>query len=59
MYIDWPQGIYLAINILSMGILIAEHGKPRAGKENCLPGIIGGAICLALLYWGGFFAPPQ
>jgi len=51
----WPQVIYLATVFFALGISIAEHGKPKEGKNNSLGFFIGLLIQLSLLYWGGFF----
>lgn len=49
-----PQIIYLGLVSLSLGIQIANHGKPRS-NENAWAGFIGICITIGLLYWGGFF----
>ena len=56
MNIGWPEGIYLAFVLVATGWSIANHGKPRTGKQNGLASILGGLIVFGLLWWGGFFA---
>jgi hypothetical protein len=55
MHIGWPQGIYLALVFLSLGIGIANHGRPRPPYNGGLH-VVGVLIVLPLLYWGGFFS---
>lgn len=50
-----PQIIIIAIYALSVGIDIAKHGEPKTGRYNAAASLIGSAIGLSLLYWGGFF----
>lgn len=54
MIIGWPQGIYLVLITLSLGITIAKWGEPQTGTHGWGT-IIGVAIVLPLLYLGGFF----
>jgi len=50
-----PQILMIAIYMLSLGINLAEHGKPRAGTYNFWSALIATAIAFAILIWGGFF----
>lgn len=45
------------IVLVAVGLLGAanKHGKPKEGKENFWPVLIGTAISASLLYFGGFF----
>lgn len=52
--LGWPQIIYMLLVALSFGVTVAKHGEPR-DPHNCLTQLIGIAIVLPLLYWGGFF----
>lgn len=54
MNIGWPQGITLGLLILSLGVALAEHGRPR-GPSNAWMTLIATIIHIALLWWGGFF----
>lgn len=54
MDIGWPQIIYLALSFLAVGIALAKHGERRE-PWNVLHSILGSALALALLWWGGFF----
>ena len=51
-HIGWPEGIYLALNILCMGYVGAEKGASAAIGY----GLAWLFITLPLLVWGGFFA---
>ena len=55
MVIGWPQGILLAIYILSVGICMARYGEPKHDTYDLIDVMIAPGIVLALLYWGGFF----
>lgn len=52
--IGWPQGIYLALTLFGLGVVVAKHGKPREAYDATIT-TIGTALILGLLYWGGFF----
>lgn len=54
MDIGWPQLIYLGLSFLSLGIVIANNGKPRE-PYNAGSYALGLAITYPLLWWGGFF----
>lgn len=49
-----PQAIYVVITILGLTIAAVRHGKPRS-PENVWTMLIGTAISMGLLIWGGFF----
>lgn len=51
----WPQVVYIGLMALSIGITLALHGQPRTGKHNVGYAVIGAAISLGVVYWGGFF----
>lgn len=51
-----PVLIELALFTLSLGISLANHGKPRS-NENFVTTLIALAIQLSILHWGGFFNP--
>lgn len=55
MNIGWPEGIYLCVTMIGLGIAISDHGKPKTGKENFLNTLISVSIGYGLLCWGGFF----
>jgi hypothetical protein len=56
-YIGWPEGIYLALNFIGLGISIAQHGKSETGTESVWTALLWWVlIILPLLYWGGFFS---
>jgi len=56
MNLQAPQIIYICIVFLAMGIGLAEHGTPQKGNNNFTHSLIGNALTLGLLYWGGFFS---
>ena len=55
MKIGIPQIIMLFLLAMSLGIDLAKHGQPREGKHNAVGGLVGVAIQLTLLWFGGFF----
>lgn len=50
-----PQIIMIVMLCLVLFINIANHNKPREGKYNGWDALIGIAIQVSLLTWGGFF----
>jgi hypothetical protein len=50
-----PQIIMIALLAMSLGVYLANHGKPKTGEYNFWVGVIATAIQTALLVWGGFF----
>lgn len=40
---------------LSLGISLAQHGKPKQGNESFWRSLIGCAINIGILWWGGFW----
>jgi len=50
-----PQIIYLTL--VGVGLLLSAylHGKPKRGTENVFVTLVGQAMMVALLWWGGFF----
>ena len=55
MVIGWPQGLYLALTFLGIGISISRHGKAREGKHSLWTDTVSTGMVIGLLYWGGFF----
>lgn len=47
--------ILLILYVLSIGVSLAKHGEPKIGQYNFWTALIGAAIELELLWWGGFF----
>jgi len=56
MNIEWPQGIYLALIFLTIGINLARDGQPRNVNYSFSAAVIAASISFSLLYWGGFFS---
>lgn len=56
MNLGWPQGIYLALFFLSVCHHASKNGQPRTGTYDLGAALISAAICIALLWWGGFFS---
>lgn len=52
----WPQGIYLALAFMGLGITAAKHGNPKEGKHDFWSIGLATLLSLSLLWWGGFFA---
>lgn len=55
MVLGWPQGIYLALTAVGLGVTIAKHGEPK-GNYSVGTALVSLAITLPLLWWGGFFS---
>lgn len=47
----------LMIGWLLFGLLVSatQHGKPKTGVNNVWYSIVGAAIYVTLLLWGGYF----
>lgn len=50
-----PQIIYLAIVVFNIVYAILHNGEEQP-KRNAWVSLIGSALGIALLYWGGFFS---
>lgn len=50
-----PVITWIIIQSLTVGVCVANHGKPR-GRFNALDSIVGAFIVDAILYWGGWFS---
>ena len=50
-----PQIIQLGIMFLALGLSMAQHGKPKTGKESFWTTLVAIGIQFGILYWGGFF----
>lgn len=50
-----PQITLIAILALGLGLALAKHGEPITGKHNFWGTLIGDAILVSILIWGGFF----
>lgn len=48
--------IYLVIQGLGLGILLAKHGQPREDRYNVFLGLLSSALMIWLLWAGGFFS---
>lgn len=55
MTIGLPQIIWLGLMVLSLGMSLANHDKPKTGYENFWISLIAFGVHFALLSWGGFF----
>ena len=51
-----PQIIMIAILAISIGTNLSRHGEPQTGNHNIVHTIIGAAISVAILWWGGFWS---
>ena len=49
------QIIWLGLMMLSLGVNLAQHGKPKTGVHSFWSALIGFGIQFAILYYGGFF----
>ena len=50
-----PQIIMIVIFALGLFISLENHGKPKQGTDNFFLTLLGTAINIALLWWGGFW----
>lgn len=50
----WPQYVYLGLICFSLGLSIADHGRPRE-RENAWVSVAAVALSMFLLWQGGFF----
>lgn len=51
---DSVNGWFLALiilHVLSLGITLAQHGKPREGKHNFFSTLVSSAIIFTLMYF--------
>lgn len=51
----WPQYIFIAIQLLGFGIILAKWDEPKTGTYGSWATIIAVALNWSLLYYGGFF----
>ena len=56
MDLQWPQITYIAITGITLGVQLANHGKPRSGNHDFGASILATAILYVLLWQGGFFS---
>ena len=50
-----PQIIMIVLYALSLGTEITKHGKITEQKHNFWISLLGVAISVSILIWGGFF----
>ncbi|URC15573.1 hypothetical protein DB2_71 [Octadecabacter Antarctic DB virus 2] len=48
--------VYLGINILGLGIILASHGQDKTGKHSVWEACFGWSLSLACLYMAGVFS---
>lgn len=56
MNIGWPEGIYLALALMGIGISLAKDGQPETGTFSFFRSLGINILVGGLLWWGGFFA---
>ena len=49
------QVIWLGLMMLSLGVTLAKHGKPKTDNYSFGSSLIAFGIQFAILYYGGFF----
>lgn len=49
------QILWLVFNMLGLGVALAEHGKPKEGKENFVVTLIAFLLQFGFLWIGGFW----
>ena len=55
MTLYWPQLTYMALILISLGVTLAQHGKPKTGNESFWLSLFSTTLTLWLLYMGEFF----
>lgn len=55
MTLHWPQICVLVFLAVSLGMHLADHGKPKEGKEKFWAALFSASLFLFLLWKGGFF----
>jgi len=50
-----PQIIVIVLIAIGIGINLSKYGQPKTGTVDIFDVLIGPAITVGLLYWGGFF----
>lgn len=53
-----PQLITLSLYALVCGLSLGKHGEPRTGNHNFFVDLIASALCITVLWWGGYFSQP-
>lgn len=51
-----PQIIYIIAFVIDLVTTAVVHGRPKEGKYNFIATLLGWAINIAILRWGGFFS---
>lgn len=54
--IGWPEGLWLALAFMTLGLYLAKDGEVREEKYSFIGRLIGIILNGALLCWGGFFS---
>lgn len=54
MTIGWPQGIYLVLTAMAVGMALAKDGEPRT-PYSFWHSLLRASISFGLLWWGDFF----
>jgi hypothetical protein len=49
-----PQIIMIAMTAMAVGISLVKQGEPK-GDYGIIDWLIGPALQIGILYWGGFF----
>lgn len=56
MNVGWPEGIYLALNIIALALIGGTPPEDRKPIKPVPATVFWLGITLPLLYWGGFFS---
>ena len=51
----WPQVVMIAMYVLNIYDTAQHHGEPRRGTNNVLVALLGVALSVVVLYYGGFW----
>ena len=55
MKIELPQIIVVLMYMLTLGMELAQDGKPKTGTHSFWASLLVIGVLFALLKWGGFF----
>lgn len=50
-----PQLVYLAMMAVGVGVSLAKYGQQKQDRYDIFDVLVGPAVGLTILWWGGFF----
>lgn len=55
--IGWPEGLWIAFQLMGLGVYAAKHGESKNQETYCfVTKLISVILGATWLYWGGFFS---